>query len=70
MMREQHYEESNGNKTILPAIIKPKFALARNCLAGIVGIVSGISPPKRQTRQHVVQNVGTDTAVSAPQMLC
>jgi hypothetical protein len=32
MMREWHYEEPNGNKTILPAIIKPKFALARNCI--------------------------------------
>jgi hypothetical protein len=32
MMREQHYEEPNGNKTVLLAIIKPKFALARNCI--------------------------------------
>ena len=32
MMREQHYEEPNGNKTILPAIIKPKLVLARNCI--------------------------------------
>jgi hypothetical protein len=30
MMREQHYEEPNGNKTVLPAIIKPKLASARN----------------------------------------
>jgi hypothetical protein len=28
MMCEQHYEEPNGNKPILPAIIKPKLALA------------------------------------------
>jgi hypothetical protein len=28
MMCEQHYEEPNGNKTILPAIIKPKLASA------------------------------------------
>ncbi len=28
MMREWHYEEPTGNKTILPAIIKPKLALA------------------------------------------
>ncbi len=32
MMREQHYEEPNDNKTVLPAIIKPKLALARNCI--------------------------------------
>ncbi len=32
MMHEQHYEEPNGNKTILPAIIKPKYALAQNCI--------------------------------------
>ena len=32
MMREWHYEEPNGNKTILPAIIKPKYASARNCI--------------------------------------
>jgi hypothetical protein len=32
MMRERHYEEPNANKTILPAIIKPKYALARNCI--------------------------------------
>jgi hypothetical protein len=32
MMRERHYKEPNGNKTVLPAIIKPKFALARNCI--------------------------------------
>jgi hypothetical protein len=32
MMRERHYEEPNGNKTVLPAIIKPKFASARNCI--------------------------------------
>jgi hypothetical protein len=32
MMREQHYEEPNGNKTILPAIIKPKFDSAQNCI--------------------------------------
>jgi hypothetical protein len=32
MMREQHYEEPNGNKTVLPAIVKPKLALARNCI--------------------------------------
>jgi hypothetical protein len=31
MMREPHYEEPNGTKTtILPAILKPKFALANN----------------------------------------
>ncbi len=28
IMRERHYEEPNGNKTILPAIIKPKYASA------------------------------------------
>jgi hypothetical protein len=28
MMREWYYEEPNGNKTILPAIIKPKLASA------------------------------------------
>ncbi len=28
----QDYEEPNGNKTVLPAIIKPKFASARNCI--------------------------------------
>jgi hypothetical protein len=32
MMHEWHYEEPNVNKTVLPAIIKPKFALARNCI--------------------------------------
>jgi hypothetical protein len=32
MMREQHYEETNGNKTFLLAIIKSKFASARNCI--------------------------------------
>ncbi len=32
MIRERHYEEPNGNKTVLPAIIKPKLALARNCI--------------------------------------
>ncbi len=32
MMHEQHYEEPNGNKTVLPAIIKPKLASARNCI--------------------------------------
>ncbi len=32
MMRERHYEEPNDNKTVLPAIIKPKFASARNCI--------------------------------------
>ncbi len=31
-MRERHYEEPNGNKTILPAIIKPKLALPKNCI--------------------------------------
>ncbi len=31
-MRERHYEEPNGNKTVLPAIIKPKLASARNCI--------------------------------------
>ena len=31
-MRERHYEEPNGNKTILPAIIKPKLVSARNCI--------------------------------------
>jgi hypothetical protein len=31
MMRERHYEEPNGTKTtILPAILKPKLALANN----------------------------------------
>ncbi len=32
IMRELHYEEPNGSKTVLPAIIKPKLALARNCI--------------------------------------
>jgi hypothetical protein len=32
MMQERHYEEPNGSKTVLPAIIKPKLALARNCI--------------------------------------
>jgi hypothetical protein len=32
MMHEQHYEEPSGNKTILPAIIKPKLASAQNCI--------------------------------------
>ncbi len=32
MMHERHYEEPNGNKTILSAIIKPKLALAQNCI--------------------------------------
>ncbi len=32
MMREQYYEKPNGNEAVLPAIIKPKFALARNCI--------------------------------------
>jgi hypothetical protein len=32
MMRERHYEEPNGNKTILPTIIKPKLVSARNCI--------------------------------------
>jgi hypothetical protein len=32
MMRERHYLEPNGNKTVLPAIIKPKLVLARNCI--------------------------------------
>jgi hypothetical protein len=33
MIRERHYEEPNGTKTtILPAILKPKFALANNCI--------------------------------------
>ncbi len=32
MMRERHYEEPNGNKTILPSIIKPKLALAQICI--------------------------------------
>ena len=32
-MREQYYEAPNGNKTtILLVIIKPKFALANNCI--------------------------------------
>ncbi len=31
-MHEQHYEEPNGSKTVLPAIIKPNLALARNCI--------------------------------------
>ncbi len=31
-MCEWHYEEPNGNKSVLPAIIKPKLALARNCI--------------------------------------
>ena len=32
MMRERHYEEPDGKKTILPAIIKPKNPSARNCI--------------------------------------
>ncbi len=32
MMHEWHYEEPNDKKTVLPAIIKPKLALARNCI--------------------------------------
>jgi hypothetical protein len=32
MMHEQYYEEPNGNKTVLPAIIKPKISLAGNCI--------------------------------------
>jgi hypothetical protein len=32
MMCVWHYEEPNGNKTVLPAIIKPKLSLARNCI--------------------------------------
>ena len=32
MMCERHYEKPNGNKTILPAINKPKYASARNCI--------------------------------------
>jgi hypothetical protein len=32
MMHERHYEEPNGNKTVLSAIIKPKLASARNCI--------------------------------------
>jgi hypothetical protein len=32
MMHEQHYEEPNGNKTALPAIVKLKLASARNCI--------------------------------------
>jgi hypothetical protein len=32
MMRERHYEEPNGNKTVLPAIIRLKLASARNCI--------------------------------------
>jgi hypothetical protein len=32
MMHERHYEEPNGNKTVLPAMIKPKLASARNCI--------------------------------------
>jgi hypothetical protein len=32
MMHEQHYEKPTGNKTILPVIIKPKLALAQNCI--------------------------------------
>jgi hypothetical protein len=33
MVHEQHYKEPNGNKTtIFPAILKPKFALANNCI--------------------------------------
>ncbi len=32
MMCERHYEEPNGNKTIFPAIIKPKLVSARNCI--------------------------------------
>jgi hypothetical protein len=31
-MHEGHYEEPNGNTTVLPAIIKSKLALARNCI--------------------------------------
>jgi hypothetical protein len=32
MMWERHYEEPNGNRTILPAIIKPKLASAQRCI--------------------------------------
>ncbi len=32
MMRERYYEEPNGNKTILPAIIKPKLKRTPNVL--------------------------------------
>jgi hypothetical protein len=32
MMCERYFEEPNGNKTVLPARIKPKLALARNCI--------------------------------------
>jgi hypothetical protein len=32
MMRERHYEEPDGKKTILPAIIKPKNPSAENCI--------------------------------------
>ncbi len=32
MMRERHYEEPDGKKTILPAIIKPKNLSARSCI--------------------------------------
>ena len=32
MMRERHYEDPDGRTTILPAIIQPKNASARNCI--------------------------------------
>ncbi len=32
MMREPHYEDSDGRTTILPAIIQPKNPSARNCI--------------------------------------
>ena len=32
MMRERHYEDPDGRTTILPAIIQPKHASARNCI--------------------------------------
>ena len=32
MMRQRHYEDPDGRTTILPAIIQPKNASARNCI--------------------------------------
>jgi hypothetical protein len=31
-MCKRHYEEPDGKTTILPAIIKPKYAMAQNCV--------------------------------------
>jgi hypothetical protein len=32
-MCEQHYEKPDGKTTVLPDIIKPKYATAQNCVA-------------------------------------